>query len=76
MDEGRIENVAVQVTNIAKAIAGCFKYRHKIGTAIAVEALPDACKQGRLNLDELWRMATVCRLALSIVPDLETLPER
>ena len=68
-----IKNVPLKVTSVAKTIADCFKYRHKIGTAIAIEALHDARKQRRLDLDELWRMANVCRMSRVILPYLETL---
>jgi len=74
VEKHTIEKVPLKVTSVAKTIADCFKYRHKIGTAIAVEALHDARKQGQLDLDELWRMATVCRVSRVILPYLETLP--
>ena len=51
LEEHPVEKVPLKVTSIAKTIADCFKYRHKIGTAIAIEALYDARKQGRLDLD-------------------------
>jgi predicted transcriptional regulator of viral defense system len=73
VEQQTIEGVPVQVTSVAKTVADCFKYRHKIGTAIAVEALLDARKQGKLDLDELWRMATVCRVPRIILPYLETI---
>jgi predicted transcriptional regulator of viral defense system len=41
----KIDGVPVQIYSPAKTMADCFKYRNKIGTEIAVEALKDYLKQ-------------------------------
>ena len=38
----KIEGVKVPVYSVAKTVADCFRFRHKIGVNIAVEALRDA----------------------------------
>lgn len=37
----RVEGVSVRVYSAAKTVAGCFKFRNKIGRDIAIEALRD-----------------------------------
>ena len=66
----RIEGIDVRVTSKAKTVADCFKYRNKIGLDVAIEALRDY-RRGRGSLDELWRMAEVCRVARVIRPYVE-----
>jgi predicted transcriptional regulator of viral defense system len=69
-----IEGVDVPVTSLPKTIADCFKYRHKLGLDIAVEALHDAWQQKRLDLDKLWHCARICRVTNVLQPYLDTLP--
>lgn len=71
--EHRIEGVKVPVYSPAKTVADCFKYRHKIGLDVALEALRDCWKQKRATMDELYRAARVCRVANVMRPYLESL---
>jgi predicted transcriptional regulator of viral defense system len=68
-----IEGVAVRVTTPAKTVADCFKYRHKLGLDLALEALRDGWRKRRFNLDELWEMARVCRVANVMRPYIEAI---
>ncbi|RMF14575.1 MAG: transcriptional regulator [Candidatus Dadabacteria bacterium] len=63
----------VRVYGIEKTVADCFKYRNKIGLDVALEALNDAWRSKKLNLDELWRYAKICRVANVMRPYLEML---
>ena len=63
--------MSVRVYNPAKTVADCFKYRRKIGTDVAIEALRDCWSSGRATMDELWRYAAVCRVTNVIRPYLE-----
>jgi predicted transcriptional regulator of viral defense system len=65
--------VHIPVTNIAKTIADCFKFRNKIGLDVALEALRDAWQQKKVTMDELWRAAEHCRVANVMRPYLESL---
>lgn len=68
-----IDGVPVCVTNVAKTVADCFKYRNKIGLDVALEALHDAWREKRTTIDELWRFAAVCRVANVMRPYVEGL---
>ena len=66
-----IDGVPVRVYSAAKTVADCFKYRHKIGTDVAIEALKDYLKRKRRGDDALWHFAKVCRVANVMRPYLE-----
>jgi predicted transcriptional regulator of viral defense system len=67
-----IEGVRVRVYTAAKTVADCFKYRHKIGTDVAMEALRDALRTRRATIDDIHRYAKVCRVANVMRPYLES----
>jgi predicted transcriptional regulator of viral defense system len=63
----------VVVFGVAKTIADCFRYRNKIGLDVALEALRECWRDRRATMDELWREATLGRIASVMRPYLETL---
>jgi predicted transcriptional regulator of viral defense system len=71
VEEHNLENVPVRITNTAKTIADCFKYRNKAGLDVALEALRDALRQRKCKSDDIWRYAKVCRVTNVIRPYLE-----
>lgn len=68
-----IDGVPVRVTNEARTVADCFKFRNKIGLDVALEALQEAWRAKRASMDELWRYATHCRVANVMRPYMESL---
>lgn len=68
-----LEGVTVNVYSAAKTIADCFKYRHKIGIDIAIEALRDGLHQRKCTVDELWGYAEICRVAKVMEPYLDAM---
>jgi predicted transcriptional regulator of viral defense system len=72
VEENEIEGVRVRVYSPAKTVADCFKYRNKIGVDVAIEALRDAWREGRVTMDELWEAAGVCRVRNVMRPYLES----
>lgn len=67
----RIDGVPVRIYSAAKTVADCFKYRNKIGSEIALEALRDYLKMHRRGADALWRFAKICRVSNIMRPYLE-----
>jgi predicted transcriptional regulator of viral defense system len=65
--------IPIQVTNVAKTIADCFKYRNKVGIDVALEALRDAWRQKKVTMDEIWLAAEHCRVANVMRPYMESL---
>jgi predicted transcriptional regulator of viral defense system len=68
-----IEGVPVQITNIPKTIADCFKFRNKIGLDVALEALKEAWREKRVSMNDLWHYAQLCRVQNVMRPYLESL---
>lgn len=64
---------AIRVTGIARTVADCFKFRNKIGTDVALEALRDAWEKRRVTMDALWDSAKVRGVATVMRPYLESL---
>jgi predicted transcriptional regulator of viral defense system len=72
VEEHRIEGIVVKVYNPAKTVVDCFKYRNKIGLDVAMEALRDCRRKRKCTIDDLWRYATICRVANVMRPYLES----
>lgn len=66
-----VNGTELRVYSIEKTIADCFKYRNKIGLDLAVSALQDAVKKGKLNYNSLWESAKICRVSKIIRPYME-----
>jgi len=67
------QGVTVRVTSVERTVADCFKFRNKIGVDVAMEALREAWMGKRVHMDELWRCATLCRVANVMRPYMESL---
>ena len=72
IDPVEIDGVKVPVFNAAKTVVDCFKYRNKIGLAVALEALRDGWSQRKLTMDALWHYARVDRVANVMRPYMES----
>lgn len=73
IEQHQIDGVTVRVTNVARTVADCFKFRNKIGLDVAIEALQEAWRANRVSMDDLWRYATLCRVANVMRPYMESL---
>jgi predicted transcriptional regulator of viral defense system len=73
IEDHQVDGVTVRVTNVARTVADCFKFRNKIGLDVALEALQEAWANKRISMDELWRYATLCRVANVMRPYMESL---
>lgn len=62
----------IRVYSVAKTITDCFKFRHKVGLDVALEALKEAWRQRKLNIDDVTRYAKINRVAQVMQPYLET----
>jgi hypothetical protein len=61
------------VYSVAKTVADCFKFRNRIGLDVAIEVLREGWQQRRFTLEELDRMARICRVQAVIRPYVEAL---
>ena len=73
VEERRAEGVTLRIYSPAKTVADCFKYRHKIGIDVAVEALRDFSRKYRGRATDLAHFARVCRVARVMQPYLDAI---
>jgi predicted transcriptional regulator of viral defense system len=63
----------LRVYNVAKTVTDCFKFRHKIGLDVALQALKEAWRARKLSMDEVTRFARINRVEKVMQPYLESL---
>jgi len=68
-----LDGVPVRMTNPAKTVVDCFKYRNKIGLDVALEALKECIGKRKATPADLWKYAKVCRVANVMRPYLEAI---
>lgn len=73
IEERTIDGQPVRIYSPAKTVADCFKFRNKIGLDVALEALRAFRQERRGTMDELERMAKICRVSRVLRPYLEAL---
>jgi predicted transcriptional regulator of viral defense system len=62
VEQHEIDGVTVRVYSVAKSVADCFKFRHRIGLEVAVEALQKSQRKGLANLQDLRHFAGICHV--------------
>jgi predicted transcriptional regulator of viral defense system len=73
IEQHQLEGHVVRVYSLARTVADCFRFRNTIGLDVALEALKEAWRSGRLNLEELRRVAKPLRVHRVMQPYLETI---
>jgi predicted transcriptional regulator of viral defense system len=61
----------IRVYSVAKTITDCFKFRHKVGLDVALEALKDAWRQRKIDMDQVTHFARINRVDKVMQPYLE-----
>ena len=61
----------IRVYSVAKTVTDCFKFRHKVGLDVALEALKDAWLRRLMTMDDLTRYARINRVERVMQPYLE-----
>ncbi len=69
----RIEGVEVPITDPARTIVDCFRYRAKVGLDVAMEGLREGLRHRRCTPDELWRYARKARVWSVMRPYVEAM---
>lgn len=72
IEEHEIEGFTVHIYSAAKTVADCFKYRNKIGTDVALEALREALQTRKAAVEEILHYADICRVRNVMMPYLES----
>ena len=63
----------VRIYSAAKSVADCFKFRNKLGTSVAIEALRTGLEERLLRPAELLQYARICRVERVMKPYLESI---
>lgn len=71
VDTVLVDGLPVRVYSAAKTVTDCFKFRHRIGLDVALEALKDAWRQRKFTMDELACFARINRVERVMQPYLE-----
>lgn len=66
-----VDGLPIRVTSVARTVVDCFRYRHKIGLDVALEALKDAVGRRLATPAEIERVAAACRARTVMRPYLE-----
>lgn len=69
----RIEGVEVPITEPARTIVDCFRYRAKVGLDVAMEGLREGLRRHRCTPDELWSYARKARVWPAMRPYVEAM---
>lgn len=67
-----MDGVTVRVFSREKTLADIFKFRHRIGMEVAMEALRNYARSKRRRFDKVLDFARVCRVESVMRPYLET----
>lgn len=62
----------VSITNPARTIVDCFRYRNKIGVDVAMEGLRAGIRRRKCTPDQLWHYAKLARVWSIMRPYVET----
>jgi predicted transcriptional regulator of viral defense system len=71
VDRHVIGGIEVPITNPARTVVDCFKYRNQVGLDVCIEALKELIRRDRNVMDPLYRYATINRVRHVMQPYLE-----
>lgn len=73
VERARVDAKEIKIYGPEKSIADAFKFRNKLGTDIAVEALKTYCAKPKADAKKLLEYSRICRVESVMRPYLETL---
>ena len=73
IEQHRVEGAVLRVYSVAKTVVDCFRFRNKVGLDVALEALREGWRERRFVMDDVARLARLCRVANVMQPYLESL---
>lgn len=69
----KINGISIKVYSLSRTIVDCFKFRHKIGIDVVIEALKLASMDKRVSVKEILYYAKLCRVDKVMMPYLEAI---
>jgi predicted transcriptional regulator of viral defense system len=71
VEQTQLEGVPTRITNPARTVVDCFRFRRLVGSDVAREALREVLRERKARPDEIGRAAEVCRARSVVEPFLE-----
>jgi len=71
IEKHQIDGARIQIYNVEKTLADCFKYRNKLGMDVVLEALKLYKSYKKININALMKYAKTCRVKSIMQPYLE-----
>ncbi|MFG1295731.1 type IV toxin-antitoxin system AbiEi family antitoxin domain-containing protein [Xanthobacter sp. V13C-7B] len=68
-----IDGIEVAITNPARTIVDCFRYRAKVGLDVALEGLREGLRQRKVTSDQLWTYGTKGKVWSTMKPYVEAM---
>jgi predicted transcriptional regulator of viral defense system len=72
VEQHPIQSRYISITNPARTIVDCFRYRNKIGIDVAMEGLREGIRRRKSTPDQLWQYAEKARVWTIMRPYVET----
>lgn len=73
VDEHELDGVRVRIFNVEKTVIDCFKFRHKLGLDVCIEALKLCRERKKCSISALLHYARLCRVERIMRPYLEAI---
>jgi len=71
VEDIEFEGVGTRITNPARTVVDCFRFRGRVGYDVALEALDEVLLERKASRDQIWRAATACRAKSLFGPALD-----
>lgn len=73
VEEKVVAGVRVRVHDLEKSVVDCFRWRHRLGLDVALEAIREYARISRPRVRVLMHYAEVCRVARAMRPYLDAI---
>ncbi len=73
VSETTFEGVSVRITNPARTVVDCFRFRRLVGKDVALEAMRDVLEERKATVDQIWNAAETLRAKSLVGPVLEAM---
>ncbi|RLB46942.1 MAG: transcriptional regulator [Deltaproteobacteria bacterium] len=67
----QLDGIDVRIYSLAKTVVDCFRFRNKLGTEVAIDALGQAVRRKGVRPSEILRIARRCRIESVMLPYIE-----
>lgn len=73
VEEKVVDGVRIRVHDLEKSVVDCFRWRHRLGQDVALEAIREYAQISRPRVRVLMHYAEVCRVARAMRPYLDAI---